>query len=207
MYDDSNWCLVCECLVDGNAPFCSPHCQSNYQHDDDQVIYHHVAHARTADIIAWAAHIPPTTTDQSQHRLPKLLRPHRRPAPPALSVSIPPFAAPSPSRPISTHPHKYSACSSSISLASTSEHSLLSAPTESSLATPTSTLPLPIPSHKSSLLGAFASHVRSWVAPSPVSSLLVSQAFDPQQISESNWKVSAILVDPPRPRGRKTSRT
>ncbi|KAF5383535.1 hypothetical protein D9615_003691 [Tricholomella constricta] len=130
---DTNWCLNCDCHFEGTGPYCSPLCYGR----DDQAMYH--------NILAWAADIPPphsttlTHPNASTSRLPKLLRPNQRPAPPALCVTSPRPALPSPARPILMHSPPEST-------------------SESSLATPASI---------ASFLGVITTHVRSWVAPSP----------------------------------------
>ncbi|GLB43448.1 hypothetical protein LshimejAT787_1303490 [Lyophyllum shimeji] len=163
---------------------------SDNEEFDDEVIYHQVddtqVHAQwtgngAAGILAWAAEIPPASPPSagssrscsrtpsratSISRLPKLLRPHRRLAPPALCVSTPQPVVPPPTRPILTQ--QYAAFCSRVSLDAESmgKTSIFSGATESSLATPASTLAVPIasPRSKSSILGAITTHVRSWVA-------------------------------------------
>ncbi|KAF8074768.1 hypothetical protein FPV67DRAFT_1445796 [Lyophyllum atratum] len=161
---------------------------------DEEIIYHQVddvqPHAQwtgngSAGILAWAAEIPPSSPcasstasssrscsktpspSASTSRLPKLLRPNQRPAPPALSISTPRPVVPPPTRPILTQ--QYSAFPSRLSLDAESmgKTSLLSGATDSSLATPASTLAMPIASTrpKPSILCAITTHVRSWVAP------------------------------------------
>lgn len=177
---------------DGPGPYCSFQCRDAVEQPlvddlDDEVIYHRAfdaPHAQwsgngTAGILAWAAEIPslspplpprPRSPDKSpseRSRLPKLLRSYRRSAPPALGVTLPTTIPHSPAYPIAT-PRQQSTFRSSLSLESLGKQSLLSALTDSSLTTPVSTLPLGVPWTKPSFFGTLATHVRSWVAPSPL---------------------------------------
>jgi hypothetical protein len=104
-------------------------------------------------------------------RPPVLLLPHHRPTPPTLCMSTPHTTLPYPSLPVLTPQQHVTlaalgpADSVSPSMGKTS---LLSARTESLVATPSSPLALALPSSaKPSVLGALATHVRSWVSPSP----------------------------------------
>ncbi|KAG6868789.1 hypothetical protein C0993_010419 [Termitomyces sp. T159_Od127] len=236
-------------LQDGPGPYCSFQCRDDAEQVlvddlDDDAIYRrafHAPHARwsgngPAGIAAWAADIPPLTRSRSSspersRRLPKLLRSHRRPAPPALGVTLPTTVLPSPAYPIST-PRPQSTFCSSLSLESLGKQSLLSVLTESSLATPTSTFPLGVPSTKPSFFGTLATHVRSWVAPSPLvasspvvyrdhphlSPIAAKQhetqpkltlfAQRPFDGPDTVWKLqTTILVAEPRSRGRNPART
>ncbi|KAG5653327.1 hypothetical protein H0H81_001067 [Sphagnurus paluster] len=169
----------------GPSNFLERYSEVDYDDDFDDIIYHQVddvhTNSRDAGILAWAAAIPPasgcdyparsrpTTPSKpptpSTSRLPKLLRPNQRPAPPALCVTAPRAAPASPTRPMVT-PKQHFAFASRTSLgADSTDNSVLSGPTDSSIATPASTLAIAIPS--SSFLGALATHVRSWVAGPP----------------------------------------
>ncbi|KAG6890296.1 hypothetical protein C0995_009502 [Termitomyces sp. Mi166 len=240
---------------DGSGPYCSFECRDSVEQPlldelDDEVIYHRVFDAPhsmwtgngAAGIIAWASEIPPSSPPSPPRspsvskapsaRLPKLLRSHCRPAPPALSVTAPPTILPSSTDPIIT-PRQQSAFCSSLSLESLGKQSLLSALTESSLATPASTLPLGVPPTKPSFLDTLATHVRSWVTPSsPLVALSPVASRDCPSLSptaakphgprpkftllaqrhldgpETAWRLqTTILVAEPRSRGRNPSRT
>ncbi|KAG6855950.1 hypothetical protein H0H87_009116 [Tephrocybe sp. NHM501043] len=221
---------------DGPGVFCSPQCADSPLpcrkpcsacSDDDDVIIHHVRWTGndTAGILAWAADIEPTspalpappvppsaspsrTPSQALH-IPKLMLLGRRPAPPALSVTAPSTVVPPPSKPLNTALTRTEVCSS-LSLQSLGKNSIASAPTDSSLATPPN---LPSFPAKQSLLGSLATHVRSWVAPSPLDhdfhtkhldhfTVLATSHHPPH--SDSPWRISStILVAQPRPpRGR-----
>ncbi|KAG6897108.1 hypothetical protein C0992_004040 [Termitomyces sp. T32_za158] len=256
MYDDTNWCLACDCRFDSPGPYCLQ-CQDAVEQFllddlDDEAIRHRAfdaPHAQwsgngPAGIAAWAAEIhsltpvsPPCSSYSSkspppdQSRLPKLLRSYRSPAPPALGVTHPITALPSPACPIST-PRQQSTFCSSLSLESLGKQSLLSALTDSSLATPASALPLGVPWTKPSFFDTLATHVRSWVAPSslvasspavsrdhphlsltaakqhetqPKFTLLAQRFFDGP---DTAWRFqTTILVAEPRTRGRSPART
>jgi hypothetical protein len=164
-------------------------------HDTD-VIYHSIApvHSRwsgtgPAAIRAWAAdiesssssiaHLSPPPSPRppkprshrpSTSRLPALMHRKQRPAPPALSISTVRPALPSPSRPIRTPPQLRPAEFLNQSQESIGKASLASGATESTLATPaSSSLSVPVTPHhqKSSVFAALASHVCSWVSPTP----------------------------------------
>ncbi|EAU90129.1 hypothetical protein CC1G_05667 [Coprinopsis cinerea okayama7 len=167
--------------------------------DDDDAIYHtvnDVSH-HYSGIEAWAAAIPagapceeprpvpakrsrppsvrssrssissPTSVSTVTYRPPELLKPHR-PVPPTLCMSTPRTVPSSPSLPIVTPQQQiaeFSTAAYSGGTMSTGHTSI-----ESSLATPASTKALPFSDRKSSsMLDSIASHVRSWVAPSPFS--------------------------------------
>ncbi|KAG5340931.1 hypothetical protein C0989_012444 [Termitomyces sp. Mn162] len=214
---------------------------------DDEVIYHRVFDAPhsqwtgngAAGILAWASEIPPSLASppprpRTASSLPKLLRSNRCTAPPALGVTAPPSVIPSPTYPITTTPRQQSTFCSSLSLESLGKQSLLSALSESSLATPASTLPLGVPpTTKPSFFGTLATHVRSWVASSsplvasspvaspdlPHISSTVAKQHEPQPKfvllaqrhidgPETAWRLqTTILVAEPRSRGRNPSRT
>lgn len=94
------------------------------------------------------------------------MRPNQRPAPPALCLTKPHPPTVKPSRPILT-PHQrivgFSPCQS-LDAGSMGKTSLLSGATESSLATPASSMAVPVSSKgKPTIMGA----IRSWVAPTP----------------------------------------
>ncbi|KAG6919539.1 hypothetical protein DXG01_005129 [Tephrocybe rancida] len=85
MYDDTNWCMGCDCQFDGPGVYCSLECSPDTYYkpsvfynnqeedddddDDDEVIYHHVNDAPmarwigngSAGILAWAADVEPTS--------------------------------------------------------------------------------------------------------------------------------------------------
>ncbi|RDB20817.1 hypothetical protein Hypma_011959 [Hypsizygus marmoreus] len=205
------------------SPFCSySDKRSDDDSDDDEVIYHHVddamvhAHWRgngAAGILAWAAEIPActpsgsiyahssssktTSPSASTSRLPKLLRPNQRPAPPALCVSTPRTTLPPPTRPIRTSPQRFygSSANRSADAESDGKTSLLSGATESSLATPASSHVVPIIPSKDrpSVLGAIAGHVRSWVTPtSPLVASPSSQTHYKQRIT-----AASVIQDEP----------
>ena len=176
-------------LQEGNGPYCSFNCKHLAGPDDDE--------NNSAAIIAWASGIPlgpagiplgphspsppppaPVHSSSSSTysfsssacRPPQLLRPHR-PVPPTLCMSTPATAAPSsPTVPIQTS-HKPLTCPSILTLSefkSIGNLSFLSGATEPSIATPASANPMPISaSRNKSFIGCIASHVRSWVSPSP----------------------------------------
>ena len=124
-----------------------------------------------AGILAWARDVSPglpsddrdqTPSHPRKTSRPKLLSvPHRRPLPPSLSVASPHTVRPEPSKPIrapypsSSHPFPHRSLDSS---------SITTSLLTDSVATPVSTLDHPL-SQKTSLLGALATQVRSWVAP------------------------------------------
>ncbi|EDR05530.1 uncharacterized protein LACBIDRAFT_294788 [Laccaria bicolor S238N-H82] len=174
-------------LQEGNGPYCSFNCKHLAGPDDEE--------NNSAAIIAWASGIPlgpagiprgppspppspPVHSSSSSTysfsssacRPPQLLRPHR-PVPPTLCMTTPTTAAPPSSTiPIQTS-HKPLTCPSILSLSefkSIGNVSVLSGATEASLATPASANPMPISaSRNKSFIGSIASHVRSWVSPSP----------------------------------------
>jgi len=193
---DLDWCLTCEKRVDGPSPYCSPQCgpyDDPIDVDDDESVVSDIFfsdHASrwlgngSAGIEAWAREIPagppagPASTQcspsaseysfSSNSYRPQLLTSSHRAVPPALCKPTPrPQPAPL-STPIVT-PQPYQ---SANGMAQTnpdsiiSKISLKSALTESSIATPASTHPMPI-SRKPSLIGDMYNHVRSWVSPSP----------------------------------------
>ncbi|KAG6819972.1 hypothetical protein H0H93_006875 [Arthromyces matolae] len=191
-YDDTNWCLDGEGpFCSDECRNTNPPSQYVVHNDEDHFEYRsHWSGNDPAGIHAWAADIPPGSSSwpssscsssppsssrsvsktpspkPSRTRLPKLLRSYHLPGPPALGFTAPTPMLPSPTNPITTA-RQSSTFSSSVSLESLgSKHSLLSAPTDSSLATPASTFPLGVPPPKPSFFGTLATHVRSWVAPS-----------------------------------------
>jgi hypothetical protein len=153
----------------GSGPYCSPECKHRAPHD-----YFHVP-SHSNYITAWAADIPsnsPTSLpnpSSSSFLPPNLLHP----VPPTLSITTPRPPASPPSLPIST---STTTAALSISpfddLDTFPQSSLLSAATDSSLATPASAHPVPFSSFKHntgdrpSIFGTLATHVRSWVSPS-----------------------------------------
>jgi len=168
------------------------------EEDGDDVIFHPIDSAEptsrwfgsdSAGISAWAADIPSgappgdvqSLDDQSSFYSfsnstyrplpPNLLKNPPRIVPPSLSMTTPPVAAPVPSTPVLT-PRRQQSATSIAPSANTSmgQTSLTSAVTESSLATPASSNPVPIAcvSQKPSVLEDMYVQVRSWVSPLPV---------------------------------------
>ncbi|KIM44904.1 hypothetical protein M413DRAFT_9138 [Hebeloma cylindrosporum] len=144
----------------------------------------------SAGISAWAADIPsgaPPPGDihspddeessffsfsRSTYRPspPNLLKTPRQIVPPSLSMTTPPAPPPTPSTPVVTPKRQQSTASIAPSAdASMGQTSLNSAATESSLATPASSNPVPIScaSRRPSILDDMYIQVRSWVSPSP----------------------------------------
>lgn len=167
--------------------------------DDGDVIFHLIDSAEpttsrwlgsdAAGISAWAADIPTgappprdiqSPDDQSSFYSfsrstyrpspPNLLKNPRRIVPPSLSMTIPPTAPRTPSTPMVTPRRQQSTTSIAPSAnASMGQTSLNSAATESSLATPASSNPVPIScvSRQPSVLDDMYIQVRSWASPSP----------------------------------------
>ncbi|KAF8972615.1 hypothetical protein BDZ97DRAFT_1752500 [Flammula alnicola] len=180
--------------------------------DDDDVIFHSIDASSAqhssrwlgndqAGISAWAAEIPagasagdsssPNDDSSSFHSPstphfrpppPNLITPHRRAVPPSLSMTTPPSAPQPPSSPWSPP------SASNRQPQSMGQTSLRTAATESSLATPASSHPVPIisTSRKPSMLEGMYSHVRSWVSPSPA---LVS--------TKQRTPLPVLSLDPP----------
>lgn len=132
-----------------------------------------------AGISAWAAEVPygpptdpstpsspssPSSPSHTVHRPPQLLSRHPRTIPPALCTDT--LRATPPSTPLHTLKPRHP----TMQPPNVSRISLKSALTESSLATPASSHPMPISTIRRPLaLDGIYSHVRSWVTPSPTS--------------------------------------
>ncbi|KAF8885032.1 hypothetical protein BD779DRAFT_748825 [Infundibulicybe gibba] len=148
---DTDWCLSCDRHFEGSGPYCSTACQSSSSSTDEFI--HHPAWVGSKDpagIIAWAAHIPPG--------------PPRTMNPPTHS----PLSSPqSSSTPKDHRPRWQHIAALSIETAgSIGKTSLLSALTDSPIATPVSARPVPVPQPRPSVFTTLATHVRSWVSPS-----------------------------------------
>ncbi|KAG5645733.1 hypothetical protein DXG03_005429 [Asterophora parasitica] len=214
---DTNWCLACDCHFEGAGPYCSPVCKGIPDDDDDDVLFHQITDVRDvpayAGILAWASSIPPSSppdhaptpsTSRSssksrRSRLPKLMRPHQRAATPAMSMTVPRTVLPSsPTRPILT-PQQHHFFSEASPGPSTATASLVSAPTESSLATPASTL----------ALGRIGTLVRDWVSPPAKSKFCILAHPSPIHFAYSHYHdlptKSSSLANPRR--GRTLSRS
>ena len=188
-----------------------------------------------AGISAWAAEIPygppadPSVSSTSSspspshsvHRPPQLLSCHPRIIPPALCTDT--LRATPPPAPLRTPkpPHP------TMQPPDVSRVSLKSAFTESSLATPASSHPMPISTIRRPLgLDGIYSHVRSWVTPSPTSparvkpfkptpSVLINTRLHPVSVTSvkvvsppdtphgfldedaPHWKFSTIILEQP----------
>ena len=189
-----------------------------YKGHDTDIIYHSIdvapVHSRwsgkgPAGIRAWAADIEhgsmadlsrppsprppkPRSPRPSTSRLPALMHRKQRPAPPALSISTIRPSLPSPSHPIRTPPQLRPAEFLNHSQDSIGKASLASGATESTLATPaSSSLSVPVTPHhqKSSVFAALATHVCSWVAPTPAA--LASASGNRKNTSKSKFTVVA----------------
>ncbi|KAF8159754.1 hypothetical protein B0H34DRAFT_674060 [Crassisporium funariophilum] len=161
----------------------------------------------SAGISAWAAEIPAGapagavssswddssslySSSSATYRPPNLLKPNRQAVPPSLCTAAPQTPSPPPlSTPMVTPKrHNYSTDSVLYSAGNVSmgQTSLRSAATESSLATPASSHPMPISgSRKPSNLGFILSHVQSWVPPTPSLAPAKQRANLPAQRAES----------------------
>lgn len=126
----------------------------------------------SAGISAWAAEIPygppadpssSSSPSHSVHRPPQLLSRHPRIIPPALCTDT--LRATPPSTPLHTPKLRYP----TVQPPDISRISLKSALTESSLATPASSHPMPISIQRPLGLDGICTHVRPWVTPSPTS--------------------------------------
>ncbi|CAA7269278.1 unnamed protein product [Cyclocybe aegerita] len=164
---------------------------------DDDVILHEVEEISSglrwtgndnAGIQAWAAEIPfgapaggcsspiddaysISSMSSTNYRPPQLLKSPRRVVPPTLCMTTPRPEPPPPSTPMLTPRRQSSLVSVLRNSHETNRTSLISAPTDSSLATPASSHPVPVPiisQRKPSTIGEMYSQVRSWVSPSPV---------------------------------------
>jgi len=160
--------------------------------DDRDVIFHPIDSAEpttsrwlgsdSAGISAWAADIPsgaPPPGDQDDSSSfysfsgstfrpspPNLLKNPRRTVHPSLSMTTPPVAPHTPSTPMITPKRQQS--TTSIAPSANASMGQTSAATESSLATPASSNPVPIScaSRKPSVLDNMYIQVRSWASPS-----------------------------------------
>lgn len=188
---DTDWCLHCSRRFDGGlqGAYCSQECfQRDHPNSSVPSLSHFAPLPLVVDdalspsptrwmgndhagILAWAREVSPglpsddrdqTPSHSRKTSRPKLLSvPHRRPLPPSLSVASPHTVRPEPSKPIRA-PHPSS--SHPLPHRSLDGSSITTSLLTDSVATPVSTLDHPL-SQKTSLLGALATHVRSWVAP------------------------------------------
>ncbi|KAA1468756.1 SET domain-containing protein [Dentipellis sp. KUC8613] len=186
---DTDWCLSCNRHLDGVAGvYCSPECYDNDNPSSsapsdifEQSQYSHPPATSSstnrwkgndhAGILAWARDVSPglpsepSSSRDSSPRTPrpKLLDMHLQPLRPSLFVSSPRPAQPEPSKPILTPQssdhavfHRHSADDLSMTTSFLTE----------SVVTPASSrFQSPAP-QKPSVLGALATQVRTWVAPS-----------------------------------------
>jgi hypothetical protein len=198
--------------------------------NDDDVIFHPVDSAEpttsrwlgsdAAGISAWAADIPSgapplgdiqSPDDQSSFYSfsrstyrpspPNLLKNPRRIVPPSLSMTTPTTAPPTPSTPMVTPKRQQSTTSIAPSPnASMGQVSLNSAATESSLATPASSNPVPIScaSRQPSVLDDMYIQVRSWASPSPAPIPSTQQLQLPMNLPKATPKPRPSQVPPVR---------
>lgn len=146
--------------------------------DDDILCYHeihplpnksHWVGNGSAGIAAWAANVSPGAPSiplnniyrsTSAYLAPKLLLPHKRPIAPTLSMSVSHPEPPHPSLPILT-PQQHMA---TLSLSSSGDGG--STLTDPFIATPSSaSVPHNSGHYQNGVLGALATHVKSWVKP------------------------------------------
>jgi hypothetical protein len=237
-YSSLNYFSCSSLLQEAPYLYCSPDCRYHaaststlLDQDDDNFMFHPVVDTSRcrwldndfAGISAWAAEVPyglpadlstsyTTSFSHSLFRPPELLSFHPRITPPALCTDTLQATPPAPLHP--RHP--------TMQPPDVSRISLKSALTESSLATPASSHPMPISTIKPSLgLDGIYSNVRSWVTPSPTSpprvkpfkltpSALNTRLRPVSVVSPSDtsphgfpdedaphWKFSTIIVDQP----------
>jgi hypothetical protein len=190
---DVDWCLTCEKRLEAPSLYCSQDCRylaastsSTLLDQDEDDEFHTVDDILpllsettsgwtgndSAGISAWAAKVPYgapaeqpriSLRSHSVRRPPQLLSLNSRIVPPSLCKNppqvIPPLSSPLPT-PKPSH--------STIQALDISRISLKSAFTESSLATPVSSHPVPISTTQQPLgMSSIYSQVRSWATPSP----------------------------------------
>ena len=243
-YSFLNYTSCSSLLQEAPYLYCSPDCRYHaaststlLDQDDDNFMFHPV-HASSscrwlgndyAGISAWAAQVPyglpadlsTSSFSHSVFRPPELLSCHPRITPPALCTDT--LQATPPPAPL----HNSNPRHPTMQPPDVSRISLKSALTESSLATPASSHPMPISTIKPSLgLDGIYSHVRSWVTPSPTSpprvkpfkptpSVLINTRLHPVSVTSvkvvsppdtfhgfpdedaPHWKFSTIIVDQP----------